>query len=90
MDAQPPQPGQSGSKSSRVAGASSNMSLLGTQEKCRHQFVHRDTANAATKNMSQDEHIKPVHKTESSTNEKQHAVGCEYIHAVVNSGQFTV
>jgi len=90
MDTQPPQPGLSGSESSWLAGASSNTSLSGTQEEHRHQLVHQDAANATTKNMTQDEHFKIVHKTGSSTNKTQHAVGCEYIQTVVNGHQLTL
>ena len=90
MDAQPPQPGPSGSKSSRLAGASSNTSLIGKQQERRYKFVHHDSANAPTQNMTQDAHLKIFHETGSSTNTKQHAVGCEYIHTVVNGRQLTV
>jgi len=90
MDSQLHQPGLSGSESSQLAGALSNTSFVGTQQKCRHQLVHRDAANAATKNMTQDVHLKIVRNTGSSTNKKQHAVGCEYIHTVVNGRHLTV
>jgi hypothetical protein len=49
-----------------------------------------DAANAATKNMTQDVHLKIVHMTGSSTNKKQHEVGCECIHTAVNGSQITV
>jgi len=90
MDTQPPQPGPSGSKSSQLAGVSSNTSLIGTQQEHRHQLVHLDAAKEGTKNMSQDAHSKIIRKTGSSTNKKQHAVSCEYIHTVVNGCQLTV
>jgi len=89
MDTQSPQPGLSGSESSRLAGASSITSLIGTQQELRHQLFHGDAANAATKNMTQDEHLRIVCKTGSSMNKKQHAVGCEYVHTVVNGRQWT-
>jgi len=90
MDTQPPQPGPSGSESSQLAGASSNTSLSRRLHGCRHQSVHQDVANAATKNMTQDAHLKIICKTVSSTYKKQHAVGCEYIDTVVNGRHFTV
>jgi hypothetical protein len=90
MDTQPPQQGPSGSKSSRLPGTSSNTAVIGTQQERRHQLVHRDAANAATKNMTQDAHLNSVRETESSTNKKQQVFGGEYIHTVVNSRQFTV
>jgi hypothetical protein len=90
MDTQPPQPGPSGSKSGQLADASSNMSLIGTQQERRHQLVHRKAADAATKHMTEDAHLKIVRKTGHSTNKKQHAVGCEYLHTAVNSRQLTV
>jgi hypothetical protein len=90
MDTQPPQPGASGSKSGQLAGASSNTSLIGTQQECRHQSVHCEAADAATKHMTDDTHLNIVRKTGSSTAKKQHAVGCEYLHTTVNSRQLTV
>jgi len=79
MDTQPPPPGESGSNTGRLAGATSNTDILGTQQECRHMLVHRDAADAATKQMTQDAHLKIVRKTGSRGNEMQHAVGCEYI-----------
>jgi len=90
MDTQPPLPGDSGSNTGRLAGATSNTELLGTQQQRRHKLVHRDAGNVATKHMTQDAHLKIVRKTGSSKNKKQHAVGCEYILIVANSGQLTV
>jgi len=90
MDTQPPQPGPSRSKSGRLADASSNMSLMGTQQECRHQLVHREAADAATKHMTEDADIQIVRRTGRSTNKKQHAVRCEYLHTAVNSRQLTV
>jgi len=90
MDTQLPQPGPSGSETSRLAGALTNTSLIGTQQERRHQLVHRDAADEATKNMTQDAHSKIVRKTGRSTNKKQHAVECKYIHTVVNGRQWTV
>jgi hypothetical protein len=79
MDIQPPPPGESGSNTGRLAGATSNMAILGTQQERRHKSVHRDSANAATKHMTQDAHLKIIRKTGSSKNTKQHAVGWEYM-----------
>jgi hypothetical protein len=73
-----------------LPGASSNTAVIGTQQARRHQLVHCDAANAATKNMTQDGYLEIFHKTESSTNKKQHAVGCVYIHSVVNGRQLTM
>jgi len=90
MDTQPPPPGESGSNSGRLAGASSNTEILGTPQECRHMLVHRDSANAATEHMTHNAHLHIVRKTESSKNNKQHAVGCDYIHMEANGGQLTV
>jgi len=84
MDTQSPQLGGSGSQSSRLAGAVSNTSLIGTQQESSHQLVHHYAVNADTRNMSQDEHLKMIDKTKSIKNKKQHADGCKYIHIVVN------
>jgi hypothetical protein len=87
MDSQPPQPGESTSKSSWLAGTTSNTAFIGTQQECKHKVVHQDIANAATEHMTQDEHLKIVHKTESDKIQKLHAVGCQYIQTKVNSRQ---
>jgi len=52
--------------------------------------VHHDAADAATKYMTQDAHLKIVCKTGSRRNKKHHAVGCEYIHIDAIGGQLTV
>jgi hypothetical protein len=90
MDTQPPPPGESRSNTGRLAGATSNTDILGTQHEHRHMFVHRDAADAATKHMTQDAHLKIVRKTASRRNNKQHAVGCEYIHIDAIGSQLTV
>jgi len=90
MDTQPPTPGESRSITGRLAGATSNTRILGIQQERRHKLVHCDAANAATKHMTQDAHLKIVRKTGSSKNKKQHTVGCEYIHIEANGGQLTV
>jgi len=90
MDTQPPQPGPSGSKSSRLAGTLSNASLIGTQQEHIHQLVHCDAANIGIKNITQDAHLKIVHKTGSSTNKKQLAGRCEFIHTVIKGRQLTI
>jgi len=89
MDTQPPPAGENGSNTGGLAGATSNMELLGTQQERRHKLVHRDAANLATKHMSKDAHLEIVRKTGSSKHIKQHAVGCKYILIVANGGQFT-
>jgi hypothetical protein len=40
--------------------------------------------------MTQDAHLKIVRKIGSRRSEKQHAVGCEYIHIEAIGGQLTV
>jgi len=90
MDTQPPPPGESGTNTGRLAGATSNTERLGTQQEHRQKLVHRDAANVANKHMTEDSHLKIVRKTGSSKNKKQHAVGCEYIFIVANGGQLTV
>ena len=66
------------------------MDLPGTQQERRHKLDHRDAANAATKHMTQDAHLKIVRKTGSRKNNKQHAVGGEYIHIEGKGSQLTV
>jgi hypothetical protein len=73
-----------------LAGAASNTEILGAQQKRRHKLVDGDNANAATKHMTQDAHLKIVHMTGSGKRKKQHAGGCEYIHIEPNGGQLTV
>jgi seryl-tRNA(Sec) selenium transferase len=90
MDTESPPPGESGSNTGRLAGATSNTDILGTQRKRRHKLVHRDATNAATKHMTQDAHLKIVRKTGSRQNKKQHAVGCECICIDAIGSQLTV
>jgi len=90
MDTHPPPPGESGSNTGRLAGATSRQDILGTQHERRHKLVHHDAANAATKHMTQDAHFKIVRKTGSMENKMQHAVGYEYIHIEAKGGQRTV
>jgi len=90
MDAQPPQPGGEVSEPNRSMGASSNTSRLCPPQERRHQLVHHHAATEATKHMTQNAHWKIVCKTGSSKNRKHHAIGCGYIHTVVNCRQLTV
>jgi len=90
MDTQPPPPGQSRSNTGRLAGATSNMDILGTQQERRNKLVHRDASNAATKHMTPDAHLKIVRRTGSRKNMKQHAVGCECIRIEVIGSRLTV
>jgi len=87
MATQTAQTGESGSESSEMMGASSNASREGTQQQCRHQLVHREAANVATENMTQDSHLDIILKTGSSTNKKHHAIVCEYVRIMVYSSQ---
>jgi len=63
MDTQTPQPGETGSESSRPTDVSFNLSLIDTQQERRYEFVHCDAAIAATKNITQDAHLKIYCKT---------------------------
>ena len=83
MAAQTHQAGGSGSESSETTGASFNASHEGTQQQPRHQAVHCEAANVATKKMSQDAHLKFFRESGSSTNITQHTIRCEYIHIMV-------
>jgi len=84
MTTQTPQTGESESESSETTGAWFNASLQGTQQQRRHQLVHRKSANVATENMTQDAQLQIVCKTGSSTNKKQHTIGCDYVHIMVD------
>jgi len=88
--AQRPQPGESRSELIRSVGASSNLSLAGTQQQRRHQLVRCNAANAATETMTQDAHSTIPSKTGSSKNTKQHAIECEYNHIAGNGHQLMV
>jgi len=90
MAKQPPQPDLIGYISSPLAGASSNSSSSGTPQPCRHQLIHRDAANVATKNDTHDPHSKLACNPGGGKNKQQHVVCCEYIHTVVHGHQFTV
>jgi len=90
MDTQPPPLGGSGSNPGQLAGTTLNTAIFGTQQERRDKLVHRDAANAATKQMTWDVHLKIVRKTGCSKNHKQHEVWFKYIHNEVNSGQWTI
>jgi len=66
------------------------MPVIGIQQECRHRLVHLDAANALTKNITQDAHLKIVHKTRRSMNTNQHAIRHEYIHIILHTGQLGV
>ena len=87
MDTQPQPPGESGSNTGRLAGATTNTDIPSTQHERRHKLVHRNAANAATKHITQVEHLKIVRKTGSRKTKKEHAVGC--VHLEANGGQLT-
>jgi hypothetical protein len=90
METQSPLPGESGLNTGRLAGHISNTAIFRSQQQRRYKLVHHDAANAATKHLTHDAHLKIVRKTGSGKNMKQDAVGWEYIHIEGNSGQFTV
>jgi hypothetical protein len=70
MDTQPPPPGEKGLNTGKLWGATSNKTILVTQQECRHRIIHRDKAYAAAKHLTQDAHLKIMHKTGSSTIKK--------------------
>jgi len=90
METHPSQPAVSGSISSWLAGDTSNTSLFGTQQECRYQLVHCDTADAACRNMTQEAQLQIVCETGSTKNKQQHTVGCEYMHIMLYGRQSTV
>jgi len=90
MATQTPQQGASGSESSRMMGALSNMPTAETQLQQRHHLVDRDAADAATENMVLDAPLKIVRQTGSRKNQKQHPIGCEYTHFEVDSHQLMI
>jgi len=63
-----PQHGEGGSETSRSMGTSSNATLVGTEQQCRHQLVHLNAANAASENITLDAHLKIIRKTRNSKN----------------------
>jgi len=82
MPTQTPQPGENGTEAGGSMSITPNTSLSGTQQERRHQLVHRNSANMATKNMTEDAHLKIIRKTGSCKNKKHHAIGCKYIHII--------
>jgi len=83
------QPAVSRSESSRSTGSPCHASLDGTQYQRRHRLIQHDAANASTANMTQDSRLKIICNARSRKSEKQHAIGCEYIHIVVNGCHLT-
>jgi len=65
------QPGAIAAESSRTTGASTNAPPGESPPQCRHQLVHHDAAIVATKNLTQDAHLRKVRKTRRSNNKKQ-------------------
>jgi len=57
MATEMPQHGESGSETSLSTDTSSISALTGTLQQRRHQLVHREAANLATENMTQDVHL---------------------------------
>jgi len=84
MATQTPQTGKSGSDSSETTGASSNALLEGTQQQRRHKLVHREAADDATENMTQDADLIILCKTGISMNKNQHTIVCEYFYIMVD------
>jgi hypothetical protein len=79
-----PQPGGNGNEPGGSTGITLHTSLSGTQHQLRQQVVHHNAANAANKNMTEKPDLKTTWKTGSSRNKIQHAIGCKYIHIMVN------
>jgi hypothetical protein len=71
MGTQPSLPVKSGLNTGRLAGATSNTEILGTQQVRRDKLVHYDATDAATKHMTKDAHLEFVRKTGNSKNKKQ-------------------
>jgi len=90
MATKTPRPGENGTVLGRSTGVTPNMSLSGTQQERRHQLLHRNAAHAATKNMTQDAHLKIIRKTGRSKKKKPRAIECDYICVRVNDGWLTV
>jgi len=68
----------------------SNTPPAETQLQRRHHLSHRDAANAATEDMTQDGQSKIVHKTGRSKNEEQPAIGCKCGHIEVHGRQLMI
>jgi len=81
------QPGAIGAELSRTTGASTNAPPGQAKQQRRYQWVHRDTAIVATKSTTPEVDVTTVCKTGSSTNKKQHLLGCESIQINVDNGQ---
>jgi len=90
IDPQRPKAGDTRSKSSQFVGATSNMSIIGTQQERRHHLVHCDAADVATNHITPDSHLKLIRKMGNRQNKKKPAVGCEYMRIKVNGRQLTV
>jgi len=90
MAPETPQQGESGAESSRTIGASSNTPPAETQLQLRNHWVHCDTANEDTKNLTLDALLKIVRKTGSSKNTKQHVMRYKCSRIVVHSHQLMI
>jgi len=72
-----------------MMGASFNTTPAETQLQFRHQVVCRNTADVATKKLTQDVLFKIVCTTQRSKIMAQHTIGCEYIRMEVADCQPT-
>jgi len=77
MAPQAPQRVDSGTESRRTTAISIRTPPAETQLQRRHHLVHLDAASATTAHMTLDAQWKIVHKTWSSKNKTQHAIGCK-------------
>jgi len=66
MATQTPQPVEDSTEQGGSTCVTLNMSLSGTQQEPRHQLVHRNDANTATKNITKDAHLTIVVKLETA------------------------
>jgi len=90
MATQTPQQAGSGSKSSRPISSSPNTPLSRTLQQPRHQWVHKDAANAAIENITHDAHSQINFIPQSSKKNKQHAIGCELMDIKVEGHQAAI
>jgi len=90
MAPQQPQPSGSRSESSQSPGTLSNVPPAETKQQRIHQVVHRNTANAASANITWDSQLQIILKTRSRRHKKQHEIEWEYIRIVAAGRHLTI
>ena len=79
-----------GAESNRTTGRWRNAPNGKTQQQCTLHLVQRDTGIVATKNVTQNAHLKMVRKAGKSKNNKQHLIKGGSFNIIADNGQLRI